>query len=156
MSTQSLPRTKNGASQQALNQRWQQLRAKSLKKYQAKQRIKTTTKINKVSTHQKPLNAIYSILRPLYMQHNKTCIARYPGCTIRATEIHHRYKRSGFWLIMTNFYLPICRVCHRRATRNSKEAIERGVSISRLSDPPYSFTQIELNLMKKFSINPPT
>ncbi len=155
MVVKSLPRTKNGASQQALNQRWQQLRAKSIKKYQAKKRIKNKTQ-QTPSTLTKKLQPIYNILRPLYMQHNRTCIARYPGCTIQATEIHHRFTRTGFWLIMTNFYLPVCRSCHRRATKNSREAIDTGVSISRLSNPAYSFTQIELELMRKFNINPPT
>lgn len=117
---------------------------------------KKRTPINQVSAPQQKLNAIYSILRREWMPHNKTCVARFAGCTHKATEVHHMYKRTGFWLIVVKLWMPICRTCHRHATKHSKEAIAAGVSVSRLIDIPYSFTQHERKLMQLHNINAPT
>jgi hypothetical protein len=111
--------------------------------------------INPFSPQRQKLNAIYSILSRQYMPHNKTCTARFAGCTHKATEIHHRYKRTGFYLIMTNLFLPICRNCHQYATTHSKEAIAAGVSVSRMMEVPYSFTNHEKNLLKVHNVSPP-
>ena len=95
---------------------------------------------------------IYGIISREYMAHNKTCTARFAGCAHRATSIHHRYKRTGFYLIMTNLFLPICGSCHRYATDHSKEAIQAGVSISRYTDVPVTFTKREQELLKKYNV----
>jgi hypothetical protein len=116
---------------------------------------KKTGSINQVSAPQSKLNAIYSILRREWMPHNKTCVAHFAGCTRKATEVHHMYKRSGFWLIIVKLWMPLCRSCHRHATKNSRAAIDAGVSVSRLQDIPYSFTKHELNLMKLHNVSPP-
>lgn len=116
---------------------------------------KKSTRINEFSPHRQKLDAIYSILRREWMPHNNTCVAHFAGCTRKATEVHHMYKRSGFWLIIVKLWMPLCRSCHRRATKNSKEAIDVGVSVSRLQDIPYSFTKHELNLMKVHNVSPP-
>lgn len=116
---------------------------------------KKATRINEFSPQRQKLDAIYSILRREWMPHNKTCVAHFAGCTRKATEVHHMYKRSGFWLIIVKLWMPLCRSCHRRATKHSKEAIDAGVSVSRLQDIPYSFTKHELNLMRLHNVNPP-
>src|ERR1035437_705793 len=103
----------------------------------------------------KKLNVFYTPLPRQYMPHNKTCTARFAGCTHKATEIHHRYKRTGFYLIMTNLFLPICRNCHQYATTHSKEAIAGGVSVSRMMEVLYSFTNHEKNLLKVHNVSPP-
>lgn len=117
---------------------------------------KKNQRINQVSPIQKKLNAIYSILSREWMPHNKTCVARFPGCAIKSQEIHHMHSRAGFYLIMTKFFMPICRPCHRYATRHSKEAVAAGVSVPRSADIPYEFTKREKELMKMHDVNPPT
>jgi len=111
--------------------------------------------INQASPDRQKLNAIYSLLSREYMQHNKTCIAGFEGCKGKANEIHHRYKRSGYYLIMTNYFAPVCRSCHRYATTHSKKAIETGLSVSRMADIPYSFTSYEKKLMARYGVNLP-
>lgn len=117
--------------------------------------LKNRTPIKPESDLEKKLKPIYNIIRPLYLAHNKTCIARFPCCARSATQIHHRYKRTGYWRIITNYFLPICGPCHRHATKHSKEAIENGVSISRHTQLPYLFTKQERDLMAKYGISPP-
>ena len=117
--------------------------------------LKNRTPVKTESDLERKLKPIYNIIRPLYLAHNKTCIAGFPCCTKQATEIHHRYKRTGFWRIITNYFLPICRQCHRYATKNSREAIEKGVSISRHAQLPYLFNKHERDLMAKHGISPP-
>lgn len=117
---------------------------------------KKRTPINKESELEKKLKAIYNIIRPNYLAHNKRCVAKFPCCTGAATQIHHRYKRTGFWRIITNYFLPICSPCHRHATKNSKEAIEKGISISRHAQLPYLFNNMERRLMEKQGISPPS
>jgi hypothetical protein len=116
---------------------------------------KPRAQINQRSAQEIILNKIYNTIRPQYLAHNKTCIAAGPHCTHIATQIHHRYKRTGFWRIITNYFLPICRNCHKYYTKNSREAIDKGVSISRHTPLPYLFTDLERELMLKNSIKPP-
>jgi len=111
--------------------------------------------IKRISGTTKILLAIYQILRFEYLMHNKLCRANFPGCKGGAKEIHHMYLRTGFWLIISKYFLPICRPCHRYATKNSKEAIQKGVSISRNSDLEYEFCEFERELIKKHGISPP-
>ncbi len=111
--------------------------------------------INQVSPQQKTLNAIYSIVSKDFLRHNRLCRARFAGCTHHATEVHHMYKRTGFWLIIMKFFFPICRRCHRYATKHSKEAIDAGVSLPRTVDRAYDFNKHERNLMEKYGVNPP-
>ena len=120
--------------------------------------IKRNLRINKVSASQSVLNQIYAVLRREWMPHNKTCVAQFPGCTHKATEIHHMYKREGWWLIVSRYFLPICRSCHRHATKNSKEAIQKGVSISRnsINEPLLDFNDYEKKLIKSFGLQIPT
>lgn len=115
------------------------------------------TKINHTSENTAVLKKIYSILRAAWLPHNKRCLAKFPCCTGDATEIHHMYKRTGFWLIMSKYFLPICRKCHKHATKNSKEAIEKGISISRNSVNYllYDFNDYEKSLLKQFKIEIP-
>lgn len=129
--------------------------ARELVIIKSKSVIKNRTAIKTESDLEKKLKPIYNIIRPFYLAHNKTCIAGFPCCTKQAIEIHHRYKRTGFWKIITNYFLPICRPCHRYATKNSKEAIEKGVSISRHTQLPYLFTDYERELMAKYGVSPP-
>jgi hypothetical protein len=164
MSTvKSQPRTKNGASQRTQNQRWRLMQQKSLRKYQEKRitqlKEKTITKKstqpNSESALTKLLKPIYSQLRIDYLQHNRLCLAKLPGCKEHACEIHHRYLRTGWWLIVMDLFFPICRNCHRFITKNSRWAISEGISISRHSDLQLSFNKHTIEVMKKFGVDPP-
>ncbi len=116
---------------------------------------KQKTKIKQSSDLTIKLSTIYRSLAPRWLTHNKLCRARFAGCTHKATQVHHMFKRTGFWLIMTKFFFPICRSCHRYATDHSKEAIAAGVSISRHSDVEYDFNKLELKLIKEQNLTPP-
>lgn len=116
---------------------------------------RSTEKPNQVSDKQKILNAIYSIIAPKFKIQNPDCGANLPGCTRKATEIHHKYKRTGFWLIVSKFFLPICRNCHGIINVDSDMAIENDLSISRMIDLDYEFTEQEKNLIEKFNIRFP-
>jgi len=116
---------------------------------------KPRQRINPVSTNLAKLKPIYKILSEDFLRSQKRCRARFAGCTEVATETHHRYKRTGFWLIVARLFFPICNSCHKYATEHSREAIESGVSISRTADMKYSFSSRELKLMQEAAINPP-
>jgi hypothetical protein len=162
---QSRSRTMNGASQQTLNY-WSELRTKSVKKYQQKQRgaskeIKTKKTVD--SQHQddpdetltKRLQPVYRILRADFLQHNRLCLARLSGCTYYATQVHHMYKRTGWWLIVMKFFYPICSRCHRAATKDSRNAINSGISISRHAQVELDFNKHTIQVLSKFNISPP-
>lgn len=108
--------------------------------------------IEKFSTIRQKLNAIYSIISREYLLTNKRCRARFAGCTEKATQVHHMQKRTGFFLIMSKLFFPICDHCHKHATQHSKEAVERGISISRHTKVEYNFTEREKNLMTNSKI----
>lgn len=156
----SQPRTMNGASQQALNRRWQELRTKAIKKYQAKQRSthtlkKKASKKQTTDTLTKKLQPVYRRLLADWIPHNRRCVANLEGCKTTATECHHQYKRTAWWLIVMELWLPICRNCHRKVTKYSSNAINSGISISRHTDMKYTFNKHVLSVLKLFNISPP-
>lgn len=117
---------------------------------------KQKQKINQISDKTMLLNSIYKTLAAKFKETHKECRAKcHEGCTGKATEIHHKYKRSGFWLIVGRLFLPVCNTCHRYITDNSLEAVEQGWSISRHKTLPYNFAPNELTLMQEAGINPP-
>lgn len=117
---------------------------------------KQRQKINTQSEVEKSLKQIYAILRIKYLQHNKLCLAKFPGCAHRATQVHHRYKRTGYYRIMTKLFFPICGPCHRYEISHPQQAYDAGISIERNKNTvPYSFTDEEFRLMEKFHLKPP-
>ncbi len=117
--------------------------------------FKRASKINQVSDLTKKLREIYRTYRPQWLQHNKVCRAQYEGCTHQATQIHHMAGRDGFWLIMSKYFFPICGRCHRKATKDSKDAIERGVSVSRHKELEYEFNRMEKEMILKAGLKIP-
>lgn len=105
--------------------------------------------INKVSDKQKKYNYIYTIVAPKFKINNPECLARLLGCTVRTEEIHHKHKRTGVWLIMSEYFLPVCRNCHDIINVDSAMAIETGLSISRMVELPHIFTDEEQLLMDR-------
>lgn len=120
-----------------------------------KAQLKKTAGPNKKSEKKTALDAIYAIIRPMWLQYNKLCRARYAGCTHKASEIHHMNGRKGFWLIISKWFFPICRNCHRTVTKNSADAISRGISLADHHNPEYEFNSLERKLMEKYGVNPP-
>ena len=94
---------------------------------------KQTKKPNPISVKMKQTVDEYSKLRNLFMIANPSCKAALVGCTIIATDVHHKAGRGENHL-KVNTWLPVCRSCHRWITDNSKEAIELGLSTSRLTN----------------------
>lgn len=118
---------------------------------------KKKTKINSHSPLRKILSAIYSIIHFEYLAkpENKVCKAQLAGCTHKSTQIHHKYKRDGYYLIMSGMFLPICSSCHGYVNTDSDEAIRLELSVSRKSNVPYLFSERELELMEEFGVNVP-
>lgn len=113
------------------------------------------TPINKASDKTGKLQEIYRFLRDRWLPHNKLCRARFASCTVKATECHHMNGRKGYWLIISKYFLPICRNCHRKATKDSAMAIKAGISLPDHANPEYEFNNLERQLMEKAGITPP-
>lgn len=116
---------------------------------------KKKTSIRQVSAFQSVLNEIYKIIHLEYMAKNTRCLAKLDGCTHKATQLHHKFKRTGYYLVMDQFFLPICSNCHHIVTEDSDFAIEIGLSISRLSEIPYEFSDRTMELLLEFEIKLP-
>jgi len=92
-------------------------------------------KIKKVSDKAERDNKKYNQLREEYFKNeeNKYCKAQLECFADEATDVHHMEGR-GSHLLDTSTWLPVCRKCHQRITDNSKEAIQLGLSKSRLKN----------------------
>jgi hypothetical protein len=77
--------------------------------------------------------AEYKPLRDAFLAENKECEVRYDGCTKKATEVHHMAGRTNKMLCDVQYFLPICRSCHRKVTDDSAGAIENGFSKRRIT-----------------------
>lgn len=88
-------------------------------------------KVRQVSERRKIANKQYSAVRSLWLPGHKICEAQLPGCTDKATEVHHMKGREGELLLITTYWLAVCSSCHRWITDNSRDAIELGLSLRR-------------------------
>lgn len=95
------------------------------------QASKTTKPIQKVSDKQSKLLREYSRLREQYLRQHPICQAKVKCKGRIASDLHHQ-KGRGKYLCDTTFFLSTCRECHDWITEHSKEAIELGLSVSRL------------------------
>ncbi len=132
--------------------------AKELKCIPAALESKKKKPIPKFTATRALLNAIYAIISKEFLlcPKNQKCAIKLPGCRVKATQVHHKFKRTGFYLIMSKYFLPCCDgACHTEITTHSAKAIADGISISRHASIPYSFTERELELMAKFGVSPP-
>lgn len=100
-------------------------------------------------------DAIYAIVSSEYKKDKDKCMAGLFGCIGKGSEIHHKYRRDNYWLICSKHFLYICPSCHRYITENSDEAIERGLSISRMSKLTPEFTEREKQLINQFKLRLP-
>ena len=78
--------------------------------------------LNKISEKRKNQNRDYSKLRVEFLRSNPFCGV----CQQGATEIHHMNGRSNQRLIDTDFFLPVCRYCHKWIHENPESAREWG------------------------------
>ena len=72
----------------------------------------------------------YRPKRDKYMEEHPICEA--PDCNNPSTELHHGIGRENERLLMQEHWVALCHLCHRKYTDDSKQAIEIGVSKSRL------------------------
>ena len=84
--------------------------------------------INKVSSKRRSQLYTYSLLKKKYMDKHRLCIV----CVRNdATDIHHMKGRENDLLLDINYWLPVCRSCHRKITDDSAWAIRNGYSYKR-------------------------
>lgn len=75
---------------------------------------------------------IYTPLRKQFLKDNPICKCGRNGCKRKAVDVHHK-KGRGIWLNVVEFWLPVARVCHSWIEAHPKEAMELGLTISRLN-----------------------
>jgi hypothetical protein len=96
--------------------------------------IPVVKEVNKVSDNQKETLKEYKKVRSKYLKEHPTCEAKLEGCKGKATEIHHKAGKASRELYLeTKLFLAICHHCHEIITKNSAFAIQKGLSVSRLS-----------------------
>ena len=123
--------------------------------YQKKAQEKSKEKkvvIKQKTDRKKSLDAIYSIIRPLFLKERPLCEANLPGCTKRATQVHHVKGRRGLLYIMSHYFRAHCGNCHRWVTDHSKEAKEMGISEPINTKTVNIFTKLEVELIEKYNI----
>jgi uncharacterized Zn finger protein (UPF0148 family) len=84
--------------------------------------------IKKVSDKRRSQLYTYSMMKKAYMDKHSVCIV----CNTKdATDIHHMKGRENKLLLDINYWLPVCRGCHRKITDDSTWAIRMGYSYKR-------------------------
>jgi hypothetical protein len=86
-----------------------------------------------ISKKKKEEMDIYSKLRTGFLIINPYCQVKLPGCTIRATDVHHLYSgrdREKYY-IKTTTWKSSCRTCHKivHDVLSSDEAIALGLKL---------------------------
>ena len=93
-------------------------------------RVKT---ISRSSPKKDRADYLYAIARRTYLETHPMCEAKIPGCTLNATDIHHKKGRVGGYYLDTTNFLAVCRACHNIIETQVDMAKEEGFSKSRLS-----------------------
>jgi len=96
--------------------------------------IEKPKSISPVSAKRQVEMDTYGRLREAFLIVNPHCKAKLQKCTAKATDVHHKAGRIGENYLKIGTWLAVCRNCHRWITENSKEAIELGLSSSRLEN----------------------
>lgn len=120
-----------------------------------KRKGKPLPKINQASDQREKLYKIYKILCAILKPLHPKCEGKLPGCTHKASEIHHSKGRRGFLLILSRYFKYMCHNCHSFCTENSAEAIELELSYRRNSPTEWDFTEKELELIQKHNLKLP-
>lgn len=99
-----------------------------------KGKTKKTNVLAKVSGKRAAQLRKYVVLKKEWIAEHPFCFpCKEIGMKTKATDVHHMKGRQGGLLTDTEFWLPVCRSCHRRITDDSKWAIEQGYSLKRNS-----------------------
>ena len=96
-------------------------------KFASKQKV--IRQVQKVTLKRSQQNQEYLKLRAEYLALYPVC--EVPECNLKATEIHHQRGRENERLLDTNYFMAVCHAHHVEYTKNSKEAIEKGISVHR-------------------------
>ena len=86
-------------------------------------------RIPRVSRGQAGRNRRYRIVRDEFMARQENWNCAVPGCTNRATQVHHVRGRQGVLLCDTRFFHPVCGACHTWIDANRAKA--RGILAAR-------------------------
>ena len=86
--------------------------------------------IPKVSEKRKDENKEYAKLKKVFLEQHKLCEC---GCGKKADDVHHGSGR-GISFLDVSTWIALNRKCHIAITEHSKEAIEKGLSKSRLKN----------------------
>lgn len=93
-----------------------------------KERVRIKPRSNKRAKQERE----YARLAKEYLASHLYCEAKLEGCRIVANQCHHISGRQGALLTDVSNLMAICDPCHAWITEHSKEAIEMGLSKSRL------------------------
>jgi hypothetical protein len=87
---------------------------------------------NKISVKMVKTLDEYSKKRTAFLAMHPSCQAKLIGCTVMATDVHHKAGRGENHL-KVNTWLAVCRNCHRWIEENPDAAKELGYSETRLN-----------------------
>lgn len=87
--------------------------------------------MKKISDKKRELDKEYSLLRKSFLEKYPGCRANLPGCTMRATEVHHSAGRGQYYLDIET-WVAICRTCHNYLESHPREAKLLNLSKDRL------------------------
>lgn len=80
------------------------------------------------------IDRVYNARVKVWKVENPLCMARLDGCMRITTDCHHIEPRTEKNLLIEENWMPVCPPCHRRITDDSNNAIEKGLSKSRLKN----------------------
>jgi hypothetical protein len=83
--------------------------------------------MNNQSKKMTKINKEYSMLRIKFLTNKPNCMASLPGCTLKASEIHHKKGRGKYHNDIST-WLSVCRNCHIWIEENPIDAKELGYS----------------------------
>lgn len=84
------------------------------------------SKISPISPTLRKRKALYTRLNREFLAANPNCWK----CGKSGTETHHKGGREGEWLTFVEWFVALCRDCHRFCEENKQEAIRLGFSVS--------------------------
>lgn len=73
----------------------------------------------------------YTRLKKEYLSKHTICQCKMSGCTLKATDVHH--KRGRLYLEDISTFMAVCRSCHNWIHSHTAEAEELGFIESRLT-----------------------
>ncbi len=111
-------------------------RSSASKPTKPRQSIKrSSTPIPKISDKKQKEDAIYKVLRLVYLKNHPTCEMSIKGiCTEKGTTIQHLRGRCGKYYTDDRYFMSACLPCHMYANEHPEEAIQNGWAELRLKN----------------------